>query len=83
VSYAIAVKADVVEPDYIDVLPPDIVIELTIPVLPEIVTYVMELVIELADAVRLTVPSWHPDIVLLIFQLAVPESFISDHVNDG
>jgi hypothetical protein len=47
------------------------------------VTYVIELVIELADAVRLTVPSLHPDTVLLVFQLAVPESFVNDHVNDG
>jgi hypothetical protein len=65
------------------VLPPEIVIVETVPVSPETVTVVIGLVIEFAKAVRLTVPSLHPDIVILAFQLAVPVLFIKDHVNDG
>jgi hypothetical protein len=52
-------------------------------VLPDTVTGVIELVTEPAEAVRLTVPSMHPDTVLLEFQLAVPELFTKDHVNVG
>jgi hypothetical protein len=65
------------------VLPPEIVIVVTVPVSPETETDVIGLVIELAVAVRLTVPSLHPDIVMLVFQLAVPVLFTKDHVNDG
>jgi hypothetical protein len=64
-------------------LPPDRETDDTVPVSPETVTVVIGLVIEFAKAVRLTVPSLHPDMVLLAFQLAVPVLFIKDHMNDG
>ena len=47
-------KAGVDEPAYTVKLPPNIVIEATVPVFPEIVIYVFGLVTELAEAVRLT-----------------------------